>query len=158
MNVRKSFIPDRSDLFTRVSPVRTLKAWEPFAECVAMNFELQNSDVGPDFPEWRMKWVYGVMLRTIGHVLEKVDTKTSDQHQDVIRSAWQRWKSDHGGNWIFWDFIEQERNSILKTYDFGVELGDGFLWHTGIGQDGVQLMREATYWWRSELEDLEARL
>ena len=158
--VRSTYIPHLSDLFVRRSPIVTLKAWRPFSDCVGVNFDLQNSDIGPDFPEWRMKWVYGVVtLRTIGHVLDKVDGAASLKHRAVIDGVWADWKANRRDSWVFWEFIEQERNSILKTYDFGVEADeDGGLWHAGIERDGVQLMREATYWWRAQLEEIEHRL
>ena len=62
---------------------------------------------------------------------------------------------------IFWNFIELERNSILKAYEFGASFR--------IGPDGPQILmsddeyafqkfRLAVYWWRHELMALEAKL
>lgn len=154
-----TFIPERSDLFTKTIAKVTLNAWRPFDDCVRVNFELQNSDIGEDYPEWREHWVFGVvMLRTIGHVLSKVDSLTSRKHKDAIDRRWGNWKLDRVNNWVFWDFIEDERNNILKAYKFGVDVDEHGLWHSGLGRDGIQLMREAAYWWRQQLIDIEAEL
>lgn len=63
-------------------------------------------------------------------------------------------------NWIFFDFIEKERNNILKEFSFGAELPkaeDGrTLAYGKTCHDAAQLFREAVYWWRHELEKIEA--
>jgi len=145
-----------SDLFTMRIAKQTLSAWQPFYDCVQVNFELQNSDIDDEHPEWRVHWVFGVaMLRTIGHVLAKVDSGVSPKHMQVINSHWERWKVAKDDNWVFWDFIEDERNNILKAYKFGVDIDEHGLWHSGLGHDGLQLMREAAYWWRRQLINIE---
>ena len=156
---RPTFVPTPSDLFVKEINTQTLSAWLPYWDCVGMNFELQNSDIDDEHPEWRMHWVFAVvMLRTVGHVLAKVDSRKSNVHERVIQGCWTQWKAHKAENWVFWDFIENERNNILKAYEFGVELDEHGLWHAGLGEDGVQLMREGTYWWRSELENIERAL
>ena len=40
--------------------------------------------------------------------------------QPAINSAWNRWSGDKAANAIFWEFIEEERNNILKEYHFSV--------------------------------------
>lgn len=156
---RPTFIPKRSDLFTKTIDGKTLNAWEPFYDCVHVNFELQNSDVDDEHPEWRVQWVFGVaMLRTVGHVLAKVDGAISAKHSNTIKAHWERWKSAKSDNWIFWEFIEEERNNILNTYKFGVDIDKHGLWHDELSHDGIQLMREATYWWRHQLISIENAL
>jgi len=131
----------------------------PYMDCVCVNFELQNSDIDHEHPEWRMHWVFGVvMLRTVGHVLAKVDSRKSGAHKRLIQDFWNRWKADRAENWVFWEFIEDERNNILKAYEFGVEIDEHGLWHARLGEDGVQLLRESTYWWRLQLESIEIAL
>jgi len=36
----------------------------------------------------------------------------------AIEEAWEKWKAEGVHNAIFWDFIERERNLILKEYEF----------------------------------------
>ena len=80
----------------------------------------------------------------------------------VISQFWNKLKSDIDGNWIFFDFIEKERNNILKEFSFGATLPpaeDGsLLAYDGTHLDGAQLYREAVYWWRAQLDHLEAQL
>lgn len=47
---------------------------------------------------------------------------------------------------------------MLKTFEFGVEIDDDGLLHKESGRDGGQLFREAVYWWRFQLEEIEETL
>lgn len=145
--------------------MQTLKGWEPFWDCVGILFHFQNSDVtdgNEELPEWRLYWVAGVaLLRTIGHVLAKADAKSSPNHTQEIDNLWSRLRSDRESSWIFWDFIEKERNNLLKTYSFGARLAHdekGAYIEFGDGDDAFQLYRQAVYWWRHQLMELEATL
>ncbi len=114
------------DIFVASPPKQTLKAWGPFWDCVSILFMFQNSDVADgeeELPEWRLSWVAGLaLLRAIGHVLAKVDAKTSLAHGEAITAIWQGFQADRAGSAIFWEFIEKERNNLLKTYSFGARL------------------------------------
>lgn len=147
------------DIFTAKMTRQTLKAWDPFWDCVAILFEFQNSDIDDEHPEWRLHWVAGIaLLRAIGHVLSKSDADISTAHKRAVREMWDSWKRDAEDNYIFWEFIESERNNILKTYTFGAKLEkrlDGFVVTYTDGEDALQLYREAVYWWRFQLVSLE---
>lgn len=65
---------------------------------------------------WRVHWVGAVaLIRAVGHVLRHVDRKELPEFADAIDRAYERWKSgaDHR---IFREFINQERNNVLKEY------------------------------------------
>lgn len=150
------------DIFVFSPPRQTLKAWSPFWDCVDILFEFQNSDVDQERSEWRLYWVAGItLLRTVGHVLAKTDATTSSAHKATIDFLWKQWKIDHVQSSIFWDFIEKERNSLLKTYSFGARLAhnaEGYYVEYEDGQDAFQLFRQAIYWWRRQLMALEEAL
>ena len=157
--IRSTYVPARSDLFVRESCPQTLAAWKPYYDCVGANFEFQNSDIGIEFPEWRKKWIFAVvMLRTIGHVLKNVDSKKSNKIKLIIDENWNRWAKNKKDNWIFWEFILKERNNILKSYQIGISEHEDFIWHNEIEMDGIHIIREATYWWRAQLELIEQQL
>ena len=40
-----------------------------------------------------------------------------------MEKAYASWKSDRQSNAIFWDFIEEERNQVLKQYEIGFFAG-----------------------------------
>ncbi|MFE1600602.1 hypothetical protein [Methylobacterium sp. ID0610] len=152
----------RGNIFTHEPQNQTLKAWEPFWNCVGILFHFQNSDVedcGEDLPEWRLYWVSGItLLRTIGHVLAKVDALTSGEHAAVISKWWKYISENPEEARIFWDFIERERNNLVKTYAFGAKLSHnekGYYVSFENGEDAFQLFREAVYWWRQELTNIE---
>ncbi|BDW95423.1 hypothetical protein MACH10_11080 [Thalassospira tepidiphila] len=155
----------KGDIFTRRIAIKTLNAWEPYTDCVSILFSFQYLDVADgedELPEWRIFWVAGLtLLRTIGHVLDKVDKPVSSKHADVIGRNWMRIKTDRQQNRIFWDFVEDGRNNLLKTYSWGTSLvkdEHGYFVEYKSGDDAFQLFREAVYWWRYQLEKIESEI
>lgn len=150
------FTKGRTDLFVNPPLAQSLNAWEPWWEVVQVTFTLENSDIGTEFPEWRMYWVYAVVnLRIIGHVLDKVDAQKSEKIGKIVKASWVEWNAKRDDHSIFWEFIENERNNILKTYRLGVEAHETGIYHEPLDQDGIELVREAVYWWRDQLEKIE---
>lgn len=153
------------DIFVMSPPRQTLRAWAPFWDCVSILFQFQSSDVSDgdtELPEWRIHWVAGIaLLRAVGHVLAKADAETSSAHAEIIASFWEELRRDRDNAEIFWQFIEKERNNLLKTYSFGARLvhGDdgGYIEFEG-GRDAFQLFRQAVYWWRMQLMHMEAQI
>lgn len=74
--------------------------------------------------EWRIAWVTSVaLLRAVGHVLRNVDSKSSLAMAQAIETAWQGLSATKPEPKIFWQFIEEERNNILKEYQLTAGLG-----------------------------------
>jgi cytolysin (calcineurin-like family phosphatase) len=87
----------------------------------------------------------------------------------AIDEAWKRWKSRRDEHRIFWEFIDDVRNSILK--EFELRAGQGVIVRPGSDhmvtypvylegfdvQDQVELLERALDWWRAELDLVEAR-
>ena len=67
-----------------------------------------------------------------------------DEFKRELRSTLERTCAEKG-----WKFDN------AKAYKFGVDVDDNGLWHSDLGHDGIQLMREATYWWRRQLLKIE---
>ena len=134
--------------------------------------------------EWRLNWVLViVLLRTVGHVLVKID---GEAHQGVKREArrlFDQWKAapEHS---IFREFIELERNTILKEYATTMTHGpvpivahlqrhDGFDYVRQFvieenlyrpmgagkyaGEDGREILDEAISWWAKQLAEIDSR-
>lgn len=71
-----------------------------------------------DLARWRVHWAAAVALvRAVGHVLDKVDGEDLLTKQ-LGAAAFKRWKGSAPEHEIFREFIERERNSILKEYRF----------------------------------------
>ena len=69
--------------------------------------------------EWRLRWItIVVLLRVVGHVLNKVDGPSNCRMGLAVEKRWQQISSTKPEPSIFWNFIEDERNSILKEYRF----------------------------------------
>ncbi len=77
-----------------------------------------------DLSRWRIHWVAALALvRAVGHVLEKVDGQ-NPCIRALAQAAYKRWKSSSPEHAIFREFIERERNTILKEYQFNTHPGD----------------------------------
>jgi hypothetical protein len=95
----------------------TLKAREVLRDCELLLADLNNE---PQSELWRLRWVgLVVLLRAIGHVLNKVDREVNPEGRIVIDNAWEELRGSKPEPKIFWKFIEDERNNILKAYNFG---------------------------------------
>lgn len=86
---------------------------------------------------WQIEWVATVaLLRAVGHVLHKVDARRSADSREAVAAAYARWKTEpeHA---IFRDFIENERNNVLKRYRLG-EHAPAYL----LQEDGSRILLE----------------
>jgi hypothetical protein len=76
---------------------------------------------GEDF---RTSWVAVVtLLRAVGHVLVKVDAKSNPRIAKVVKEEWDKLRVTKPEPRILWEFIEQERNNVVKLYQIGVNRG-----------------------------------
>ena len=95
----------------------TAAARRVLGDCEAVLDLLEDEE---DDRRWRVLWAGAMaLLRAVGHVLHKVDGK-DPVARSLIDAAWDRWNADKAANAIFWEFVEKERNNILKQYRFGV--------------------------------------
>jgi hypothetical protein len=150
-----------------------------------------NLAVNADGDHWRVHWAGSLaLLRAVGHVLQKVDSKRPGSHRKCVEEWWEKWRPTMGTEArpnIFADFIEEERNLILKEYEFRFDpaerpgyvlsrsgnrvwLRDGtplvgrnlerFVITGGAfaDRDGRELLRESEHWWAAQLSDLDARV
>lgn len=136
--------------------------------------------------EWRIHWVATIsLLRTVGHVLSKVDGRINPKVRAAADRLFKQWKGDNARHEIFREFIENERNNILKEYSFAisegpVELGlvcrevDGSLTEETVtireniyrpmsdgfyeGEDGRTLIEMAIDWWEEQLTAIDKAL
>lgn len=129
---------------------------------------------------WRPRWAGLVaLLRAVGHVLDKVDGAHSPEARQAIADAWNDMKESR----IFRQFIEEERNNVLKAYEFGPAMNitirpgtahlnlatgetysspsgpttvDAFMRSGGFeGQDPLTLCRDAIEFWRVHLDKID---
>src|SRR5918996_909674 len=78
---------------------------------------LDDLRAGPTGLQWRTRWAAAVaLLRSVGHVLQKVDVEASPAMAQAVTEAWTRMNASKPEPRIFWGFIEEERNNILKGY------------------------------------------
>lgn len=74
--------------------------------------------------EFRLSWFTIVgLLRSVGHVLDKVDSKSSLELETIINKKYQKLKRTRPEPAIFWEFIDSERNRFLKEYEHSVDRG-----------------------------------
>lgn len=144
-------------------------------------------DSGVQGSAWRLRWVTSVvLLRAVGHVLDKVDSSRSANHKFAIDAAWKALQQSKPQPEIFWQFIEDERNSILKEYrlsagqgvtvrpgivTFNLKTGEQHaseglspIYHYVIndgafkGRDQRHVLREAIEWWQGYLDAIDSNV
>lgn len=163
---------------TFVQPEKRLSAYLPLADAVTAW-----SKFGYCLPqqaaEWRVNYFAAItLLRSVGHVLHKVDSKDWPAASGAIRSAFIRWNEGSGEDAIFPHFIESERNFLVKEYRRGCEPEDAIdcpvlavdgqkrdditiipiVFFEGGPFDGEaveSLIARAIEWWILELEAIE---
>jgi hypothetical protein len=158
----------------------TTTAHEVLRDCEAALQDLR-SGVGL---HWRTRWVSAVtLLRIVGHVLHKVDSTRSPELRDAIDAAYAQLKATRPEPKIYWEFIEEGRNTLLKLYEFGVQqnvtvrpgsawlkkaTGESGAYPSGpttyehlvrggsfVGQDPRDVVQLAIDWWRSYLDYID---
>jgi hypothetical protein len=116
------------------------------------------------------------LIRAVGHVLHKVDAIRSELLGRAVDDAYLRWKDDRSQHAIFWDFIEAERNDVLKRYEFSYRsnphivvqtpeveeefvLGDELFLPVAdgpfAGEDVRDILSAAIAWWEAQLSLIE---
>jgi hypothetical protein len=162
----------------------TVHAREVLRDCQRL-LDIITADMPTEL--WRPRWAGLVaLLRAVGHVLDKVDGNKSDGSRKVIDSAWQELCQSKPEPSIFWEFIEAERNNVLKAYVIGtgvnitvrpgtarLNLGNG---ETGSGPSGpttfeafmrsgpfqgrdpIELCREAIAFWHRYLDAIDLQV
>lgn len=125
---------------------------------------------------FRVLWVAAIALcRAVGHVLQKIDSDTSPQLKVAISQIYASWKADPEMHHIFFEFIEDEHNSVLKEYEFGfmsgavdlVMLPDGSPANLSdnlfcplssgrfAGEDCRDVLELAHQWWNAQLTQID---
>lgn len=142
--------------------VAALAARRVLRDCQLALRDLQSAEPGA---AWRLRWVTAItLLRVVGHVLQKVDGERSLHLAQAIETVWAGVKQPRIGNEIFHDFIERERNTILKEYRpdhravAPLEAGDGGSLGMLIGSEIVpptEAVQRAIRWWGRLLVSIE---
>lgn len=152
----------------------SLVAWDVLEDC---EHALEMLQVEGSFDNFRVIWVAAIaQVRAVGHVLHKVDGERNPKLKKIIEDIFGDWKKNREGNAIFWDFIENERNSVLKQYEFGFLFGPIGIISTdddeeiqkldkGLycpilegryeGEDCRDVLAEAIKWWKNQLSRIE---
>lgn len=136
-------------------------------DCKLVLRELQSEPRGAQF---RIRWVAAVaLLRAVGHVLSKEDSRAGLAMAQAVDSEWDNLKTTKPEPRIFWQFIEDERNNVLKAYQF--RAGQSVIIRIGgpttytyemtsgpfVGRDPRALVSEAIDWWELYLDKVDRR-
>ena len=98
----------------------TTAARKVLKDCKFILSKLENES---DDQQWRIHWVAAVtLLRVVGHVLAKVDGQTG-RIRFASDQLYREWRSNNPAHEIFREFIEKERNNVLKEYAIGISEG-----------------------------------
>lgn len=122
--------------------------------------------------EWRRRWVAMLaLLRAVGHVLQSIDAKRDPKFAEAINREWNCLLSSKPEPKIFWEFILQERNNIIKRYEIHagqgvtIDLTAGTAVHNYpitagpfSGKDQRVVVRMAIDWWDNYLKRIETQV
>ena len=133
-------------------------------------------ELSDDHTEVRVLWFTAVaLLRAVGHVLDRVDGPSDSAIARAVKLSWHKWHADPLSYPLFHEFIEEERNILLKEYTHRYEEEPGRLLAGGetfaldeflftplthgrfAGEDGRDIVRDAIDWWRAELDAIDKR-
>jgi hypothetical protein len=82
-------------------------------DCKEACWELLLAEEKNDSQVIKLRWFTCLaLLRSVGHVIDKVDRINYNQYQKIFNEHYKEKKEDS----IFKDFIDNERNLILKQY------------------------------------------
>ncbi|MBQ0960342.1 hypothetical protein KAK06_15410 [Ideonella sp. 4Y11] len=150
----------------------SLAAEEVLRDCEnALSFLQEETDPS----KFRLFWLAAVAgLRSVGHVLDKVDSLEQPKLGAAARAAYSRWKQEPENNQIFWQFIDNERNSLLKegepavypvphrllidadfVYDGDFDLFAPILKGPYIGEDCRDVLGLAVSWWKEQINAIK---
>ena len=133
-----------------------------YLDCREAHHELKNGLVGS---LWRRRWVaFITLIRAIGHVLKEVDGNKWNGLDEIVSTEWDKWKQEP----IFKEFIENERNNVLKQYKFKAQQNLNFdpsrseisysmefgYFH---GKDPREIAEMALDWWDEKLKLIESK-
>ncbi|MFD1985481.1 hypothetical protein ACFSOZ_23605 [Mesorhizobium newzealandense] len=90
-----------------------------FIKTLVARFERQDNMMQPVIVFQSQYIAIITLLRSVGHVFEKVDCVTSEQ-KAWGKAKWPEWQQAP----IFQNFIEPKRNDLLKQFKGGLELRD----------------------------------
>ncbi|MEZ9231356.1 hypothetical protein AB4259_09760 [Vibrio amylolyticus] len=125
--------------------------------------------------EFRINWVACLaLLRAVGHVLAKVDSKHSSRTKNAIDAWWSQLNRRKVENSIFWEFIDEYRNNIVKEYNLGVHFVPTELYSlegeevvnvehhlisfTDSSENCIELVADSLVWWGVQLSDIQREI
>lgn len=152
--------------------VEYLRAHLPLVDATIAAFSMRSCDYSVN---WRHNYIVALTtLRATGHVLHKVDTVLYPEIKELVGEKYQRWKKGEGDDALFKYFIEDERNQLLKAYQFTTNDGLAF-WDEEFdsgkiedidvidkgffkGCDVVAIIDHSVGWWRAELSEIAGKI
>lgn len=143
----------------------TIEARKVLEECYASLEEIRDGVQGE---EWKRRWLTTLtLLRSVGHVLDKVDGTRTPGLRKAIDDKWNAIKSTKPDPLIYWEFIEKERNQILKTSKSSggqgvtVVIGGPVTHHYTInsgpfkGREQRDVLKESIKFWVAYLDEVD---
>lgn len=145
----------------------TTRARLVLADCCEAHAELVDGLQGS---AWRRRWsTVVVLLRATLHALQKVDAKADRSLERALNARWMDLRATKPVPQILWQFIDEDRNLILKEYEHragqsvAVMVGTGssrtsYHVNTGpfAGEDPRRVAAEAIEWMQDFLDELDA--
>jgi hypothetical protein len=84
--------------------------------------KMRSNPTGPDWvQDWALTWTGTIaLLRAVGHELVNEDAKRDARLEKALGGWWAKLKITKPNPSIFWQFIERDRNLLLKEAELNV--------------------------------------
>jgi len=112
----------------------------------------------------RIYWILCVtLLRAVGHVLQNKDSGRSEWLKISIDAHYKEIQARRLTDLIYWEFIVEERNILLKEYTASVfEKENGEIKLTNLIVGGIfygpaEVIEASLSWWAQSLENIQAQ-
>ncbi len=117
----------------------------------------------------RLRWITAItILRAVGHTLLNIDASRSPALRSAIDTAWNDWITHRFQHLIFHEFIEKERNTILKEYRTSLfslppqksKSSDATEFYSSIligdkSYSALEALNASIRWWETQLDHIE---
>ncbi|MBD3671242.1 MAG: hypothetical protein HUJ29_10745 [Gammaproteobacteria bacterium] len=85
--------------------------------------------------KFKLLWIAcSSLLRAVGHALYKVDCRDNNILKTAVETWWNNIKEHKIDHAIFFEFVERERNNVLKEYEIGFFSGEVDVLVQGAGE------------------------
>jgi len=137
-------------------------AWKVMRDARLAFGDFKKAVEAGDAARCRIYWILCVtLLRAVGHILEKKDAARSQWLATSVKSHYQELQRRRLGDLIYWEFIVEERNILLKEYSASIIEKNGCVIELtnllvgGVFYTPADAIETSLGWWADNLRGIQ---